>query len=399
MKKIFTLALLTLLSLGSAWADEVTIDFTTKGYDNAAVVETVTQDGITLTFGKGSSNNDPKYYKTGTAIRCYGGNTMKVASAASIQKIVFTFASGEGQNEITADAGSFATDTWTGQANEVTFTIGGTSGHRRIQKLVVTTGAADANYVAAPEFSVAAGTYYEPQTVELTCDTEGAKILYTIPDGTTDPAYTDDANYTGVFYDGTPLTISRTTTIKAMAVKDGKTSSIVTATYTIEQIQEISVAAALEIINGLGDGAKTTDQYRVKGFIVGTPDFQRNGDGVLYGNVNLTIADVKGGTTTLTVYRGKNINNVAFTEETISSLKEGDEVVFQGLLQKYMKNGAPAPQLVSGYLVSGGTSAGISTLKAAATRQNGNIYNMAGQVVNRSYKGLVILNGKKFVNK
>ena len=120
----------------------MTIDFTKKGYENATPVIKLTQDGISLEFDKGTnSNNTPKYYTTGTAVRCYGGNWFSVtASSATITKIVFTFASGEGTNAITADAGTFKTDTWTGSSSSVKFTIGGTTGHRRIQKMVVTTG-------------------------------------------------------------------------------------------------------------------------------------------------------------------------------------------------------------------------------------------------------------------
>ncbi len=43
-------------------------------------------------------------------------------------------------------------------------------------------------------------------------------------------------------------------------------------------------------------------------------------------------------------------------------------------------------------------TAGINTINAAKV-QNGAIYNIAGQKVNAGYKGLVIKNGKKFVNK
>jgi hypothetical protein len=42
-------------------------------------------------------------------------------------------------------------------------------------------------------------------------------------------------------------------------------------------------------------------------------------------------------------------------------------------------------------------AANISTIKVAA--QNGAIYNLAGQVVNKGYKGLVIMNGRKVVMK
>ena len=45
------------------------------------------------------------------------------------------------------------------------------------------------------------------------------------------------------------------------------------------------------------------------------------------------------------------------------------------------------------------TQAGISTVKADAANANAPIYNMAGQRVEKSYKGVVIQNGRKFVNK
>ena len=121
---------------------------------------------------------------------------------------------------------------------------------------------------------------------------------------------------------------------------------------TPSEITEITVAKALEITNALENGKTTTEEYKVKGFIVGTPDFQRRADNTLYGNVNLTIADEKGGSTTLTIFRGKYFNDANFTEETITALKEGDEVVFQGNLQKYVKDEVITPELTSCYLIS-----------------------------------------------
>lgn len=121
---------------------------------------------------------------------------------------------------------------------------------------------------------------------------------------------------------------------------------------TPSEITEISVAKALEITNALENGKTTTEEYKVKGFIVGTPEFQRKADNTLYGNVNLTIADEKGGSTTLTIFRGKYFNDANFTEETITTLKEGDEVVFQGKLQKYVKDEVITPELTSCYLIS-----------------------------------------------
>jgi hypothetical protein len=162
------------------------------------------------------------------------------------------------------------------------------------------------------------------------------------------------------------------------------------------EIESLTVASALEIINALEGGKTTSEEYLVKGFVVGTPDFQRKADGTLYGNVNFDIADEKGGATKLTVFRAKNFDNVSFTEETISSLKEGDEVVVRGKLQKYVKNDVVTPEVTNCYLISV-NSTGIQTVKAEEA--NAPIYNLAGQRVDANYKGVVIKNGQKVIQK
>ena len=86
--------------------------------------------------------------------------------------------------------------------------------------------------VATPTFSPAAGTYFEAQSVSIACTTQGATIYYTT-DGTT-PSVTATAGINGTEYTQ-PLTISETTTVKAIAVKtDMNNSPVATATYTIE---------------------------------------------------------------------------------------------------------------------------------------------------------------------
>ena len=82
----------------------------------------------------------------------------------------------------------------------------------------------------SPAFSLGEGTYYEAQTVELSCTTEGASIYYTI-DGN-DP----DANST-VYTEA--IQVTETTTIKAVAIKDEVSSNVATATYTIVEPEVI----------------------------------------------------------------------------------------------------------------------------------------------------------------
>jgi hypothetical protein len=79
--------------------------------------------------------------------------------------------------------------------------------------------------VAAPTFSPAGGTYTSAQSVTITTTTAGAAIHYTT-DGSTPTA-------SSPLYSG-PITVSATTTVKAIGTKSGLTdSAVATAVYTI----------------------------------------------------------------------------------------------------------------------------------------------------------------------
>lgn len=92
-------------------------------------------------------------------------------------------------------------------------------------------------HVANPTFSPAAGSYISVQQVTLACTTEGATIYYTL-DGT-DPT-TESTVYAQAF------TVSTTTTVKALAVKEGlNNSDVVSAEYVIIEPMTIAEARAL----------------------------------------------------------------------------------------------------------------------------------------------------------
>ena len=78
--------------------------------------------------------------------------------------------------------------------------------------------------VSTPTFSPVGGTYTTAQTVTISCATSGATIYYTT-DGTTPSASSTEYN--------AAITISETTTLKAIAIKDDTESSVAEATYTI----------------------------------------------------------------------------------------------------------------------------------------------------------------------
>ena len=78
------------------------------------------------------------------------------------------------------------------------------------------------------------------------------------------------------------------------------------------------------------------------------------------------------------------------TEEQITLAEDMSSV-------KFGRSGNTGACIVKITVVRGGTSTGISSVNAAAAKKNGKTYNMAGQEVSSSAKGIVIKNGKKYV--
>lgn len=98
-------------------------------------------------------------------------------------------------------------------------------GQARIAQAHVDIGADETYYCATPVFSPNHGTYYQPQSVTVTCATPGAIIHYTT--NGTDPTEAS-AIYTE------PIAVNQTLTLKARAYKqDWDPSYIYPATYTL----------------------------------------------------------------------------------------------------------------------------------------------------------------------
>ena len=124
---------------GEQQGNVVTFDLTAQGYENAQDFTGLAAGDISISVDKGDNKNGPKFYTSGNAVRFYGGNSLTVKSSGkNIVKIELSFGSGDPTNEITTDPGTWNSPNWTGSASSVKFTVGGTSGHRRIAKLVVT---------------------------------------------------------------------------------------------------------------------------------------------------------------------------------------------------------------------------------------------------------------------
>jgi hypothetical protein len=379
-KLTFLLTALLLLTGMTSWGQtrtQINWAAVDQGYTNGQAIESVDFDSnVSGSFFKGTNNNPPKYYNTGSAIRCYGGNYFTITTSdGNLTEIALTFASGEGTNAITTDVGTYSDGTWTGTASSVTFTIGGTSGHRRIAAFDITygSGGGQQEIVATPTFTPAEGTYYEPQSVSISCATDGATICYTT-DGT-EP--TENSLQYSV-----PLTISETTTLKAKAFKSGYTASAVaTATYTIEEAPSvITIAEAHALANN--------EYAMVQGvvtFIDGRNVYVQDETGgiCLYLNSNtvpsaLALGDMVQGYGQKTVYRGlielQNINGSSASEFSI--LSSGNELPLAvKTIAEILAGGADALQSTR-VKIEGATLGAINTSDNTPLTQGESITNI-----------------------
>ena len=184
-------------------------------------------------------------------------------------------------------------------------------------------------------------------------------------------------------------TVSYTLTVKA-AAEEGGEGGEGGETVDISNTPETAytVAKALELITA-GEGLDT--KVYVKGTISYIKEISTQ-----YGNATYNLSDDGTTTNELVVYRGNYIDGKEFT--TGDELKVGDKVVVYGKLVLY---GGNTPEVNSGssiYSING-TTTGVNSITTDEADANAPVFNLAGQRVNNSFKGVVIQNGKKFINR
>jgi hypothetical protein len=377
------------------------------------------------TFG-GTVTNEDGTYKSGTTLwneKVAGGeapelmiaksggsftvNSIKLSSASA--DLTLSFKSNNGKIDITAEGATVGEVTKSGNDYSCTITPSAST-------ISLTFTANSSSNVRVDDFKLIEG---KPATQPAGLSWGTSSRTVTIGEENTFPTLTNDNNLPVTYSssDQSVATINANGEITLVAA--GKTT--ITATFagnsefdagdasyelTVKEktvITEVTVAQALEKINALGTEATgyvdNKAVFQVKGYVVGTPDWQRNPkqDNALYGNVEFKIADEKGGSNTLTVYHCNNLNNAKYTEETINNFKEGDLVVVEGVLQMYVRNGVGTPEISSCHLVSiNGETSNVNMISVAIDA-NAPAFNLAGQRVKNGFKGIVIQNGKKIV--
>ena len=469
----FSLVMLLLTVCNTLYATEAIVEFT-------ELTITATNDGFTLSstpfnFEAVKNTGSSKPTKNGTSndIRLYAKNSLEI-SGPSLTKIVFNIST-QGLKrwaEITPSTGKIThkvdekTITWEKSADSpevtsLTLTVGdkavhGTDGESKAGQFCFNT--ATITYEATTGTTVSAPTitgetpFENSTTVTLTAE-EGASIYYTTDDS--DPT-TASTPYSS------PFTLNESATVKAIAVKDGKTSSIASKEFTKVTFTGATIADLNEYTDDKAYINLTLTNAKVVYVDGKNIHLRENGKALMMYATNMTgltlnatvsgtikvdydnyngIHEVKDNTFTntenLTIYASSS-EELDATETTISALlnKEhiSDLVVIKNVSittpdnsKYYVSDGTNEIQLWGNVEISKasvgkttdvyalyntiyqGTTPEIKPVsidgvttginKVEVSKSDSKLYNTAGQRVDSAYKGIVIKNGKKVLVK
>lgn len=205
---------------------------TDKGLNRGVDLYEIVYNNVTFVATKGGTNA-PKYYEEDWRIYKNGGTlTVTAPDGYLIESIDFVGTINFGS----ADSGTLENKNWTASENTQQVVFGDNSNTTKIESISVVLKENNPNQVVAPTFSLISGTYVNAKELSLSCETEGAKIFYTIDNGegvSGDLEYSEPIQLTeGIFE------------ITAWATKEGfETSSTVSAIYEIKvsSFEEINV--------------------------------------------------------------------------------------------------------------------------------------------------------------
>ena len=130
-----------------------------------------------------------------------------------------------------------------------------------------------------------------------------------------------------------------------------------------------TVAEAITLINALGDRETSQQKAYVKGKVVKVTTNQTNFE--KYGNLNYFISDDGQDANTIQVYGGDGLNGDKF--QSITDIKQGDEVIVYGNLYKFVNNSGTTPEITNSYLVALNDSEGGGGEGGEATQMTKNV--------------------------
>ncbi len=188
---------------------------------------TATVDGVSLTVSPSNSNTPNRIWASSPRLRMYGG-TITITAPNGYMLTGMEITQGKWNDGNTANVGILTNASWSGEATSVVVTI---AGNTQFKSINVTYCEIPDDQVMDPVIE-GETPFLETTTVTITCATEGAEIRYTLNG--------QDPTAESTLYEE-PFTINEAVTVKAIAFKNGNSSSI--ASKAFEQIPIVATIA------------------------------------------------------------------------------------------------------------------------------------------------------------
>lgn len=430
-----------------------------QGYENATEITdfVIAKDEaenaiITGKADKAEGKYAPAYYTSGSALRLYAGNTLTITSEKEIGKIVFTMTGSAKQMTLVANVGDYTfetnTGTWTGQANEIVFTVPNVSGTQaRIQKIKIFYFDASTTLVEAPEDLVTepyqlkgTDTYYDEETsYEVKVGFVGNEVYFqglsayvpeawvkgTLADGKVTIPNWYMGTYSSWFSDSEMVFSGATFTYDAetntftseegfQTIADGQYAMDEMANVVITKITETEATPADPEVTAFNG----TSSYPNVRFNIPVEDTE--GNALVSDKLSYVIWIEKDGfeqllTLPVNLYTelSEDMTEIPYNFTDDYDIAQGGSVVYLNFvvdeMQTWTKIGIQSIYRGAGIehmsnigwydLATYWQTVGIADIKADLNSGKAVIYNMAGQRVQSAQKGLYIVNGKKVVMK
>ena len=458
MNKILRFTFVAAMALVSSLSFAQTTVTFTAGTDKAQAIgaATLEKDGVSIAIGKNGgdfsrTDNYRIYQNQNLTISSTVGNITKISFTCSIEK------DKGGANNLTTSTGTYTpssdnkTGVWEGNSSSVVFKA--TPKQFRATKIEVTY-AASGNFLAAPTIS---GTtdFTESATVTITA-AEGATIYYTT--NGQDPDQREGTEYTAPFTISETTTVKAiaykgdlesSIATQEFTKKEIKAASDIAAFNNLadkdETVLTLNDAKVLYSWTSLNGNNSTYIRDASGALCLYNAGLDLKAGQILNGTVNITRSIYNGtiqgakndktSKTTFTVTDGEapiaNTIKPADAASHVSDLVQFTNVnIVNNSNRFYIVDGDNKVQVYNGFHISGYTVAaaenvdvkgilvkyqttyevypievpvatGITEIKAdkAVLDANAPMYNLAGQRVDKSFKGVVIQKGKKFLNK
>ena len=398
----YSLSLVLAFVASVTFAQEVTFDFDKDYYTlfpeltgtssstshdgDITKTMTCTTNGISVAVSAKTpgSSTDNRIWSSSPRLRMYSGTLTIQAPAdkkiASIDIII----KGNWNDKNNADVGTNNKGSWTGDANKVVYTI---AGNTQIKSIKVMLAGTKIEYTDAASVKELLANNQEAKDY-INLKLTNAKVLYVNSYNGTVNTYVregDTAIEMRTLGIDMPVNSIISGTVKVNLAYDAGIPYLSASKETNGEnlkITESNEAAepVIATVKDILDGKYTNDLIKIKEFTFSKEEYTP-------GKFNYYAND---GENKIMIYdKFSSIGGV-------SQLTEGEKYTLTGIFGVIYKNN---PEVLPIKAVEKFESTGITNITTDEAAKNAPVYNLAGQKVTKAYKGVVIKNGKKMIQK